>query len=562
MLRMDSMRVLRRLINSRLGIGGGLLLMGVVTTGFALTFETDHYVKITRSIETFGNVYKEISQNYVDDVDPEKFMRAGIDGMLETLDPYTIYLDEDEREQMDLITTGKYAGIGVSIGLRDEKIVIVGLMDGYSAQRQGLKEGDRFIRINDIPVAGMKLDSVRALVRGDAGTEVHITIEREGEHKPLEFVLVREEIQLKNVAYYGMVQPEIGYIKLERFTRTAGDEVRQAIAALQSSGGLQGIILDLRDNPGGLLDMAVDVVEKFVPRNSLIVSTRGRRSETERKYLATEDPMITLPLVVLVNRNSASASEIVAGALQDLDRGLIVGTRTFGKGLVQTVVPISPDGSELKLTTARYYTPSGRSIQEVDYMHKRDGVMTTVPDSLRKVYQTIHHRHVLDAGGIQPDSLVETDTTSRYLAALHRTAKFFSFANFYTARHKDNGNNFSFDSTILNEFRDYLAKQKFDYDEECDVKVKELRHLAAQDHYTSAFMTDLDQLESMIEFEKSKAFEKNKEAITTELKEELIGRFRGEHGRIEASFTDDRVLLTAIGILKNTHLYEKKLGLN
>lgn len=558
---MKFMKAFGQHIMSRLGMGGGVLFLMAVTTGFALTFETDQYIKITKSIETFGNVYKEIAQNYVDEVDPEKFMRAGIDGMLETLDPYTVYLDEDEREQMDLITTGKYAGIGVSIGLRDGKIVIVGLMDGYSAQRQGLKEGDRFLRINDIPVGGMKLDSVRALVRGEAGTEVHITIEREGEKNRLEFVLVREEIQLKNVTYYGMVQPGIGYIRLERFTRTAGEEMRQALSALQSSGTLQGIILDLRDNPGGLLDMAVDVVEKFVPRGSLIVSTRGRRTESERKYVATEDPMTALPLVVLVNRSSASASEIVAGALQDLDRALIMGTRTFGKGLVQTVVPVSQDGAELKLTTARYYTPSGRSIQEIDYMHKREGGTDTIPDNLRKVYQTIRHRHVLDAGGIQPDSTIQTDTTSRFLGALFRTAKFFLFANMYVAGHKEKGTDFIFDSTIVNDFRDYLASQKFDYDEESDVKLKELNQLASKEHYAAAFMTDLDQLEHMIEIEKSKAFEKNKNAITTALKVELAGRYQGEHGRIEASFPDDQVLMTAVGVLKNPRLYGKKLGL-
>ncbi len=555
------MKALGRYIMSRLGVGGGVLLLMAVTTGFALTFDTDHYVKITKSIETFGNIYKEIAQNYVDEVDPEKFMRAGIDGMLETLDPYTVYLDEDEREQMDLITTGKYAGIGVSIGLRDGKIVIVGLMDGYSAQRQGLKEGDRFLQINAIPVTGMRLDSVRALVRGEAGTEVHITIEREGEQKPLEFVLVREEIQLKNVTYYGMVEPGLGYIRLERFTRTAGDEVRQALGALQSSGEIHGIILDLRDNPGGLLDMAVDVVEKFVPRGSTIVSTRGRHPETERKYVATEDPMTTLPLVVLVNRNSASASEIVAGALQDLDRGLIIGTRTFGKGLVQTVVPISQEGAELKLTTARYYTPSGRSIQEVDYMHKREGIVSTVPDSLRKVYQTIHHRLVLDAGGIQPDSTLQTDTTSRYISTLYRTAKFFSFANLYVARHKDKGSEFVFDSTIIDEFRGYLAAQKFDYEEECDAKVKELRELAAKGHYASAFMEQLDQLAKAIDIEKSKTFEKNKNAIATALIVELAGRFHGDHGRIEASFPSDQMLSIAVGVLKNPRMYEKKLGL-
>jgi carboxyl-terminal processing protease len=337
--------------------------------------------------------------------------------------------------------------------------------------------------------------------------------------------------------------------------------VQQALISLQSSGKLQGIILDLRDNPGGLLDMAVDVVEKFAPKGSLVVSTRGRRPDSERKYVATEDPMTTLPLVVLINRNSASASEIVAGAIQDLDRGLIVGKRTFGKGLVQSVVPISQEGAELKVTTARYYTPSGRSIQEIDYLRKREGVLSTVPDSLRKIYYTLHHRRVLDAGGIQPDSTVRGDTTNRYVGSLFRTAMFFTFANSYVAHHKDIGEKFIFDSTIVIEFHNYLAAQNFDYEDESDAKIKDLREFAVVGHYPASFTAHLNQLAHDIDSVKARAFENNRDVIAAGLKEELEGRYKGERGRIEASFDSDQTLSAAIGILHNSRLYEKMLGL-
>ncbi len=538
-----------------------LLLVLFLCTG-AILFESDNYYKISKSIEVFGNVYKEIAQNYVDEIDPEKFMRAGVDGMLETLDPYTVYIGEDEREQIDLLTTGKYAGIGVSIGVRDGKIMVIGLMDGYAAQRQGLQEGDRILEIGGVPVTGMKLDSVRALVRGEPGTELHIQIEREGEKKPIEFVLVREEIQLKNVTYYNTIQPGIGYIRLERFSRTAGDEVRQALISMNNAGQLQGVILDLRDNPGGLLDMAVDVVQKFVPKGSLIVSTKGRRPETEHKFTATEDPVSNVRLVVLVNRLSASASEIVAGAIQDLDRGLIVGTRTFGKGLVQTVVPISPQGAELKLTTARYYTPSGRSIQEIDYRHGKDGPVTVTPDSLRKTFETLHHRHVLDAGGIQPDSVVSLDTTSHFITALYKRGMFFAFANSYFAKHKNEKVDGAIDSTVLDEFKEYLKKNKFEYEEDGDVKLKEFRESAVRDHYSSTLIQQIDGVIYSFQKEKENAFEHSKPELMIALGAEISERIKGDRGRIEAMFPHDQQLKTAIQLLKNSTVYDNKLGLN
>ena len=369
----------------------GIIVAALLFTGFMMAPDSDMLLKISKSIDVFGRVYKEVATSYVDEIDPEKFMEAGIEGMLGTLDPYTVYIDKEDGDEVDLMTSGKYGGIGVTIGARDGAVRVISVMDGYSAQRQGIVPGDRFIEISGTKVDGLKPDEIRGLTRGDPGSEVKVLIERDGEAKPLEFVLIREEIQVKNITYSGMLPDGIGYVRLERFSRRAGDELRQAIKELKLNGEVRGFVLDLRGNPGGLLDAAVEVVSKFVPRGSMVVSTRGRRPESDKKYASTEEPLLpSVPLVVLTDRNSASASEIVAGSLQDMDRALIVGTRSFGKGLVQTIVPLNY-GAQLKITTARYYIPSGRSIQEIDYMHRdRNGVFAVTPDSLRREFKTVH----------------------------------------------------------------------------------------------------------------------------------------------------------------------------
>ena len=305
-----------------------IVLLFVALSAFLVGFklsDQDYFFKINKSIDIFGRAYREITMNYVDEVDPEKFMEAGIDGLLGTLDPYTNFISEKEADEVELITFGKYGGIGVTIGVRDGYITILQLMEGYSAQRQGIQPGDRIMEIDGIPVTGSKPENIRSMTRGEPGTELHLKIERDGESKPLEFIVVREEIQLKNIAYADFVQDGIAYIRLDRFSRGAGDELGLAIKDLKLKGSIKGLILDLRNNPGGLLDVAVNVVEKFAAKGSLVVSTRGRAPDSEKKFYVSTDPMLPdVPLVVLVNRQSASASEIVAGAIQDLDRGIIL----------------------------------------------------------------------------------------------------------------------------------------------------------------------------------------------------------------------------------------------
>ncbi len=527
--------------------------------GFKLQ-DSDYFFKINKSIEIFGNVYKEIAFNYVDEVDPETLMKAGIEGMLKTLDPYTNFITSSEASDVELITSGKYGGIGITISLRDSMIIITSLMEGYSAQRQGLRIGDQIIEIDGRSLIGAKPESVRNLTRGEPGTEVRLKIKREGEPKPLEFVLIREEIKLKNITYSGYLKNGIAIIKLERFTRNAGEELRIAIKELKLKGDLKGLILDLRDNPGGLLESAVDVVSKFVPKNSPIVSTKGRKIQNEIKYNSLEEPILeNIPLAVLVNNNSASASEIVAGAIQDLDRGIIVGTKTFGKGLVQNVFQL-PYQSQLKITTAKYYTPSGRCIQEIEYTHQGEAA-TLTPDSLKKIFYTKNGRPVKELGGIEPDTVVKTRDLNPLFTELLRKAMFFKFATNYTLKYKEPPEDFSINGTLCSEFRKFLDSNKFDYESDAEKKLEELTSLTDNYPNKEDIAVDLNNLKVKLQGAKQTIFISNHKEIARMLRQEIMSRYKGELGRIEASYTDDDVVTTAFNIISNESVYKKLLGL-
>jgi len=535
-----------------------LMTVALFLPGYA---EQDNiYFSINKNIDIFGRVYKEIVTNYVDEVDPDKFMRSGIDGMLETLDPYTVYLGGDDEDEIDLLTHGQYGGVGITIGVRDGAITVLSAMEGYSAHRQGVRTGDKIIEIDGIKITGMNPDSVRLRVRGEPGTVIKMKVEREGEKNPIEFVLVREEIQVNNVGYAGYVIEGIGYIKLERFSRRAGEEVRQAIRELQAKGTLKGIIFDLRDNPGGLLDAAVDVCSKFLPRGSTIVSTKGRKGSEENIYTVEEEPIAPdLPLAVLINRNSASASEIVAGAVQDVDRGIIVGTRSFGKGLVQTLVPLSYNTS-MKITTARYYTPSGRCIQEIDYLHKnKDGVFATTPDSLKREFKTKNGRTVKELGGITPDTIIENGAHSGFFSELIRKAMFFKFATSYVAQHPSFDGEFTVDDDVLKQFEQYVTAQQFEYAEPAEKQLTELKEIMKKERYSSTALASVDGLLLQLQQEKINAFVRYREEIRNELTDELNGRYSGEKGRIRASLRHDQQVQLAASLLTNKKVYEHLL---
>ncbi|MFZ5433884.1 MAG: S41 family peptidase, partial [Calditrichota bacterium] len=340
------------------------------------TSQDSLYEEIRKNIGLFGDVYREIAMRYVDSVDPELFMRAGIDGMLSTLDPYTVFIPEDETEDLDLITSGRYGGVGIEIGVRGQNkiLTVISPMDDSPAQRVGIRSGDRIIMIDSTSTMGFTTNDAAKLLRGTPGTSVHITVERTGSSEPIEFVITRREIELKDVPYYGFIKPGVGYVKLSHFSRRAADELDEALQALKDD-GLNELILDLRGNPGGLLSSAVGVTQRFCSKGETVLTVRGRDDESLQSFILPDEPLAGhVPLAVLVDGGSASASEIVAGAIQDLDRGVVVGEPTFGKGLVQSVVSFET-GEALKLTTAKYYTPSGRLIQKVDYFHDQDHVV-------------------------------------------------------------------------------------------------------------------------------------------------------------------------------------------
>jgi len=535
------------------------LLMGT-SIGFVAVNTSDSFYEVRRSIDLFGNVYKDVIENYVDPVSPGQFMRKGIDAMLSSLDPYTVYMDKQNSGDIDLLTTGKYGGIGVTIGAADGKVIITGVFDGYSAQRQGLRIGDQILMVDSSDVSKMKFDDVSDMVRGEPGTQVKLRIKREGDEEPFDVVLVRSDIRLKFVSYYGIVDSTVGYIKLDQFSRGSDEEVRDALTDLMARTDLTGIILDLRNNPGGLLEAAVNITELFVPKGSLIVITKGRDPSSDKKYISDQDPIApNIPMAVLVNGNSASASEIVAGALQDLDRAAIVGTNTFGKGLVQTILPLGYD-AQLKITTAKYYTPSGRCIQKIDYEKRRDGEAAVTPDSLRKRFKTLDGRPVYESGGIAPDSLVSDFKYSDYVERLMHGGYFFDFATEFRSNRDSIPRDFTASPEILEQFKHFVEKDHFVYTSPLDQMIGDASKVASTSGYDDSIYKDLTGLADKVKNDERSLFEKNSKQISDYLTVEIVGRFRGDAGQTEAFLRYDRQAKVAESILESAPAYKRILS--
>lgn len=521
----------------------------------------DIFLKINKSVEVFGKIYKEVILNYVDEVDPEKFIRAGIKGMLSELDPYTVFIDEKHSEEVDALTTGKYGGIGISISKFDTSIVVIKVSRGYPADKAGIRVGDVIVQIDSIYVKDKSLDEVRSLMVGKPGTQLKVKVIREGVSNPLVFELTRAEVEVKNITFYDFIDDGIAYIKLERFSRNAGEELRRVIKNLQSKGEIKGLILDLRDNPGGLLDAAVDVVEKFVPEGSLIVSTKGRKPDAVRNYFSTEKPiLLDVPLVVVVNGSSASASEIVAGAIQDLDRGVVLGTKTFGKGLVQTITYLSYN-TFLKMTTAKYYTPSGRCIQEIDYFHKPDGVFIQKPDSEQKVFKTKNGRIVYAEGGIFPDTVVEEKKRSDFVEALAQRRLFFKFANKFRAENESIPDDFVINDSVFSRFEDFVKKSNFSYKDSFEINLEKAVEYAKRQKLNNGYIAEVEAMLNKVRTQRIDYFKLYQEQIADELAREIISRYKYEDELIAWGLKNDNQVKTAVAILKNKKSYNLLLGL-
>ncbi|MDQ3072445.1 MAG: S41 family peptidase, partial [Bacteroidota bacterium] len=426
----------------------------------------DNYFEVSKNLEILASVVKEVNTYYVDEVDASKLMRTGIDAMLRSLDPYTEFYSESEVEDYRFMTTGQYGGIGASIHKREDYILISEPYEGSPAHKAGLRGGDRLIEIDGKPVKGKETEDISKLLKGTPGTKVNLIIQRQGVEGNIEKSFNREEIKIKNVPYYGMLNATTGYIKFTQFRHDAAEEVKQAVLALKKNPELKGIVLDMRGNPGGLLDEAIKVVGLFVDKGQVIVHTKGKMEGSNQEYRTREEPVDTkMPLIVLTNKGSASASEIVAGALQDLDRAIVIGENSFGKGLVQTTRPL-PYNSQMKITTSKYYIPSGRCIQSLDYSNKdASGKATKLPDSLRTEYKTKCGRSVYDGNGIQPDIIVEHDEFADVIVSLGRKYLFYDFATWYRANHDTivSPDAFTLSDAEFQSFIGFLKDKEYEY---------------------------------------------------------------------------------------------------
>ena len=514
--------------------------------------EDSEYHKISRSLEIFGAMFREVSSNYVDAVDAERFVQLGMEQMLSELDPYTKIYEEGENDDLDVLTTGNYVGFGFSVGVRDSMLTITDIYEGTSAERNGLRIGDRIVKIDTAFVQNETSAGLRKYTRGKEGTASLFTVSREGMTDMLQLVLTRQNITVKNVTYRGFVNDSIGYIQLERFSRRSADEVRTALIELQEKRPLAGLILDLRDNPGGLLEAAIEIAKIFVPTGSTIVTTKGRENNENKTYRSSINPMEPdLKLAILVNRNSASASEVLAGAIQDLDRGIIVGENSFGKGLVQTIVPL-PYNSTLKMTTSKYYTPSGRLIQKFDFARKQKG-LKQIADTGRLFYTT-SGRPVRDKNGITPDEEITTENLPDEITRLLQSSVIFRFANEYAAKIGELPKDFSINKKIVKEFEEYIAANDKN-PESMTNQIRKIKQNIEHQGYSSKVLGHLEQIEKLIEKEqKNKGIEKYPFVISA-LEKEIWSRFEPKSKRIQRSLKDDNYVNIAAEKIATSDYY-------
>lgn len=534
------------------------VLAGV--TGLALfSFTNDQKnFEIAKNLDIYYSLFRELNAFYVDDIDPNKLVKTSIDRMLESLDPYTNYISEADVEDFRFMTTGEYAGIGALISKQNENIIIAEPYEGFPAQKSGLKAGDIILEVEGKTTSTMTTEDVSNLLKGPAMKPVKIKIQRPGDKKPFEVDVVREKISIDAVPYYGMVDDKTAYIRLSNFTQDCGDEVKKAYLELKKQHNPEALILDLRSNPGGLLIESVKIMNLFVPKGSDIVSTRGKVKEWDNVYKATQNPVdTTIRIAVITNRGSASASEIIAGAMQDLDRGLVIGTRTFGKGLVQTTRDLSYN-TKLKVTTAKYYVPSGRCIQAVDYSHRNeDGSVGTVPDSLISQFSTKNGRKVFDGGGVVPDIKVDQDDLSSLAIELITRFTVFDYATHFAAKNPaiPQPEDFTITDVVYDDFIGYVKNNNFKYDSETQDAYAELLKTAKEEKYYEVASEEFKALEARLKPDLDKDLRLFRDEISDLLKDEIAGRYYFQKGAIRATIKEDPDILKAREILNNPGAY-------
>ncbi len=526
------------------------------------------YYKIDRGLHYLREVFETVSRNYVDEVDPEILSKAAIQGMLKDFDPYTVFFKDPGSQQMRMITRGKYGGVGMEISVQDDNVTVIAPMEGSPAKRAGIRAGDIILKIDGVATADMNLQNASEQLRGKVGTEVSITLHRPGLPDPIQLTLIREEIVLKDVTYADFIEPGTAYFRLSAFSDKAGNELRNAIKALQKKDRIERVILDLRGNPGGLLTAAVEVANVFLPAGQLVVSTRGSH-ESENRFYTKEAPLLSQqPLVVLINESSASASEIVAGAIQDLDRGVLVGTETFGKGLVQKVYPIDKiHQAYLKITTAKYYVPSGRSIQKEDY--KKDfEVFVDHSDSVEYNKQvnffTTNRRVVHAGGGIHPDVEIQKNQMDRFTQNLLAKGLFFQFAVDYLSHHKEymDARDIAVDDQVLAAFEQYVQERQFDYEMEGESELTTFLKISREKQYSEDIQDLVSVALQKLKSEKRQKFQSQKIAIQQMLTAEFAEKSDGLNARVKASMPFDTQLQGALSVLRNSSEYQDILAIN
>lgn len=521
----------------------------------------EKYFEIARSLDIFSTLFKEVNAYYVDEVDPKVLIDKGISGMLESLDPYTYYVPEEDLEAFSIQTTGQYAGIGALIGVVNNKTVVTHPYEGFPAQRSGIKVGDEFLYVDGVDVRGKPSNVVSAALKGKPKTEVEIVMRRHGVKEDLKFKIQRERIKISNVVYTGMISGDVGYIKLDDFTPGAGQEVQEALVKLKA-GGARKLVLDLRDNPGGLLYEAVNIVSIFVPKGKEVVSTRGKAEEWNKSYTTLNDPVDTeMPLAVLTSGSSASAAEIVAGALQDYDRAVLVGQRTFGKGLVQTTRQLSYN-AQLKITTAKYYIPSGRCIQALDYANRKtDGSVTRVADSLKAVFKTANGRKVMDGGGLDPDVVVNEEPFGPAVAELITSDLVFEYASLYCSSHPAPASmkDFRLSDDEYRKFVEWIKAQDFKYTSSMEAKADELIATAKRERYYDELSSGLNDLRARILAVKERDFNRFRKEIAEVLELNIAFHYSLHRGQSEVSINREKEILEAVRVLSNRDLYRSLL---
>lgn len=538
-----------------------ILVVVCLAAGFITGFTSEkRNFQLSKNLDIFNSIVKELDLFYVDTLNAEKTINVGIEAMLASLDPYTQYYPESQKEDFQFLATGEYGGIGALIVQRDSGVYISEPYEGMPSQIADLRAGDKLLKIDDTDLSQKTSSEVSDLLKGQANSKIVLTIERNGQQLTKE--ITRKKIVMKAVPYYTMLNDGIGYICLESFTDKAADETKEALLDLMKNHQMQALVLDLRNNPGGVLEDAVRIVNLFVPKGQEVLSTKGKVKQWDKTYKTTQDPVADdLPLVVLINRNSASASEIVAGALQDLDRAVIIGERSYGKGLVQSSRNLPYDGT-LKVTISKYYIPSGRLIQAIDYTHRNeDGSVARVPKEKMKEFKTANGRSVYDGGGIMPDKEVESQKMKNIVFYLLSDFVIFDYATQYVNNHPTIAPiaEYTFTDEDFNDFKQFVQQQNFTYDKQSEKAMKELRSLLEFEGYYDGAKDEFAALEKKLNHNLDQDLETAREEIKEFLSLEIAKRYYFQRGEIIQGLKKDRILDASVQLLKDPELYKKTL---